>query len=127
MSSNILSAKDLEALADVLVLLDAGLLAGDGGAEDHHGLELPVLADIPLGLDLLVDQRVVVLQVGPQALGLERRPHGELVHGVGLRRPLREAVGVGDVLVLETLDGWSVFVEEDLLAVSVSGRSHGSV
>lgn len=92
-----------------------GLVAGLAGAaaEDELGLEAPLLGDVPVRLDLLVDDGVVVLQVGAEALGLERDPQGVLVHGARVLAPLGELVGVEREAVLEVVDGVGVFEEED--------------
>ena len=73
-----------------------GLLAGSTSAttKDELGAEVPVLRHIPLGAHLVVDDGVVVLKVGAEALGLERCPGGELMHSAGVFRPRREVVGV---------------------------------
>lgn len=44
-------------------------------ADDQLGLQAPVGRDIPLAGDLVVDQGVVVLQVGTQAFLLQSGPH----------------------------------------------------
>jgi len=46
------------------------------------GAEVPLLGDVPLGLCLLVDDGVVVLQVAAAALGLQGGPQHVLVHCV---------------------------------------------
>ena len=77
-------------------------------------LQLPIRGDVPDLRGLLVGQRVVVLQVGAQALGLERRPGRELVHGGRVLGPLGELVGVGGDFVLQGFYCVAGFVEEDL-------------
>ena len=69
-------------------------------ANNHLRAQLPVLAHIPLLLNLLVDQRVVMLEVGAQAFGLKGCPDGVLVHAVGLCGPDGELVGVQCELLL---------------------------
>ena len=59
-----------------------------------------------------------MLQARAEALELERRPHGELVHGRRLGAPGGEAVGVDGELVLHAADDGAVGVEEDLACVS---------
>src|SRR5712671_2599923 len=56
--------------------LAEGLLprAACRGAEDQLGVELPVLRDVPGLLHASVDQRVVVLQVGAEALSHQSGP-----------------------------------------------------
>jgi hypothetical protein len=65
-------AKDLEAVLE----RSKGLLkrAASGGTKDELGVELPVGGDVPGVLDLLVDQRAVVLQVGAEAFRGEGGP-----------------------------------------------------
>jgi hypothetical protein len=82
--------------------------------ENKLRLQLPVRRDIPNLRGLLVGQRVVVLQVGSQPLGFERRPGRELVHGGRVLGPLGELVGVEGDFVLQGFDCVAGFVEEDL-------------
>lgn len=58
-------------------------LAGTLGVttEDKLSLQLPLLVDVPVSLCLLVDDGVVVLEVGGAAFGLEGGPEVVLVHG----------------------------------------------
>ena len=85
-----LSTKDLELLLEGAEFL----LTGPGGlaAEDELGLELPAGGDLPLLGDLGVDERVVVLKVGTETLGLESGPESELEHGIGVTGPASESV-----------------------------------
>ena len=55
-----------------------------------------------------------MLQVGSETLSLESDPEGVLQHGVRLRGPDGEAVGVESELFLHALDDGLVFEEEDL-------------
>lgn len=102
-----------DALLERLLVLGAGVGVG-AAAEDELGAQLPLLGDVPLVLDLAVDDGVVVLQVGAEALGLEAGPQGELVHGGRVLGPDGEVVGVDGELALEVLDGGGVLEEEDL-------------
>lgn len=109
-----LSTEGLDTLVDGDLVLRAGL-AGLA-TEDELGVELPVRGDLPLSGNLLVDQGVVVLEVGADgALGLERGPDDELEHGVRLRRPAGELVGVHGEVGLLLLDGLLILEEENLL------------
>ena len=56
------------------------------------------------------------MQVGAEALGLERRPERELQHRVGLVRPDRETVRVQREVLLHLVDHVLVLEEENLLA-----------
>lgn len=114
-----LSAEDLEALLDGLEVLGASI-AGLA-AEDELGVELPAVGDAPLAGDLGVDERVVVLQVGAEALGRQGRPDYVLEHGVRLQRPDGELVAVQGVLFLHRVDDVLVLEEENLFRMSVIG------
>lgn len=76
--------------------------------------ELPLERDAPVLRRLLVNDGVVVLQVGAEALGLERDPQSVLVHGVGVLGPVAEVVRVEGEGLAEVFDGLGGFVEEDL-------------
>lgn len=76
--------------------------------------QLPLERDLPVVCSLLVDDGVVVLQVGAEALGLERNPQSVLVHGVGVLGPVAEVVRVQREGFAQVLDGLGGFVEEDL-------------
>ena len=107
--NSVLSAVDLEPitqLAERLVASWAGR-----GAEDKLGVELPGLGHAPGLLDASIDQRVVVLQVGTQALGHQGGPGDVLGHAVGVDSPDGELVGVERELVLHALDDG--FVDEE--------------
>ena len=82
--------------------------------EDQLGRELPILGDVPCIGDLLVDQRVVVLQVGAKPLLLKSSPDGVLVHSVGVRGPYWEFIGVQCELLLHAGDGGAVNEEKNL-------------
>lgn len=82
--------------------------------EDQLSTELPLEWNAPLLSSLLVDNGVVVLEVCAEALSLKRNPQGILVHGIGLLRPVAEVVCVFRECLAELLDGFWVFIEEDL-------------
>jgi hypothetical protein len=82
--------------------------------KDQLTPQLPAQWDVPVRSGLLVDDGVVVLQVGAEALGLERDPQSILVHGVGVLRPVAKVVGIEGELLAQVFDGFGVFVEEDL-------------
>lgn len=108
-----LSTEDLDLLLNGLELLGAGLAGA--AADDELRAELPAGGDVPGLGDLGVDQGVVVLEVGAEALDLERAPDGVLQHGAALGGPDREVLSVeGDVL-LEALDDVLILEEENLL------------
>lgn len=65
--------------------------------------------------NLLVDDRVVMLQIGAETLGLERDPESELVHAAGLLGPGAEMVCILRKPLTQVLARLGVFVEEDLL------------
>jgi len=81
-------------------------------AKDQLALQAPVERDVPGGGDLLVDQRVVVLQVGAETFLFKGRPDGKLMHGIGVLAPLRELVGIQGEVLLQVRDGLGVFVEQ---------------
>lgn len=64
---------DKDAALEGLELLLRGV--GGGRAKDQLALEAPGGGDVPGRRDLLVDQRVVVLQVGAEAFLFERGPN----------------------------------------------------
>lgn len=96
--------------------LAEGLLprAARRGAEDQLGVELPVLGDVPGLLHASVDQRVVVLQVGAEALSHQSGPGDVLGHTLGADGPEGEIFRVEGVLVLHALDDGAGDEEEDL-------------
>jgi hypothetical protein len=114
----LLSTVDKQPLALDLLELLLARLAGTA-TEDQLAAELPLKGDVPVISSLLVNEGVVVLQVGAEALSLESRPQGELVHGVGVLAPVAEVVCVQGELLAKVLDGLSGFVEEDLKCVSM--------
>ena len=69
-------------------------------AEYELGAQGPAGGDLPLFGHGLVDDGVVVLQVGSDAGGGEGGPHRVLVHGVGMFGPHGEVGGVGGELLL---------------------------
>lgn len=105
-------------LAECLLEL---LLTSLAGAATKNKLrpELPLERNAPVLGNLLVDDGVVVLQVGAETLGLERNPQRVLVHGVGVLGPVAEVVCVERERLAEVLDGLGGFVEEDLATLSV--------
>ena len=112
-----LSAKDLVALLKSKVLLGASLAST--ATEDQLGVELPVGGDLPGLGNLVVNEGVVVLEVGAQALGLKGGPDGVLQNGIALRGPAGEAVGVDGELGLEALDNGLVLEEQNLYLLDV--------
>ena len=87
--------------------------------KDQLTPELPLKRDFPVLGSLLVNDGVVVLEVGAEALGLEGYPQSILVHGVGVLGPVAKVVCV---------DGWGrervspdkVFVRLVCIALTVS-------
>jgi hypothetical protein len=98
------------------------LLARLSSLTSKHQLcpERPFLGHIPLGLDLLVHDGVIMLQVGTEAFCLERDPERKLVHGGGVLGPGGEVVCIDGELFFKGVDWVWVFEEEDLgMQVSV--------
>jgi len=83
-------------------------------AKHQLRLQAPILRNVPRGRRLLVRQWVVVLKVATDTLRLEHSPHGVLVHGAGVFRPLGELVGIDLVGLLKLLHWARRFVEKDL-------------
>lgn len=87
-----LFAKDLEAVLQGRESLLARLRGRD--AKDQLSVELPRGRQVPLLLDLLVNERAVVLQVGTEALGLQSGPDWEgsqrllMTHGKARHGPM---------------------------------------
>ena len=77
-------------------------------------LETPLHVDLPVFFRFDVDDRVVVLQVGAAAFGLESGPQHVLVHGRGVFGPLGEVLCVFCEFGREFFQGGWVFEEEDL-------------
>ena len=84
---------DKEPLAlNLLVLLLARLASAS--TKDQLAPELPLERHVPVLRSLLVDDGVVVLEVGTEALGLQCNPESILVHCVCVLGPVAEVVGV---------------------------------
>lgn len=105
---------DKDPLLKGLELLLAGLACT--ATKYKLGTELPVLRDLPLLLGTLVDNGVVVLEVGTEALGLKCDPCGVLVHGGCVLGPVAEVVCVEGEGLAKVLDRLGVFEEKDLLS-----------
>lgn len=106
-----LLTKDLDALLEGLEVLVARLAGA--AAEDELSIELPTLGDLPRFGNLLVDEGVVVLQIGAEALELKGGPGQDLLHAEALGGPAGELVGVGSELSLHAVDDVLVVEEED--------------
>jgi hypothetical protein len=117
--SLLLGAVDKQPLAESLLELLLARLAS-AATKDKLRPELPLERDVPVISSLLVDDGVVVLQVGAEALGLKRNPERVLVHGVGVLGPVAEVVCVQREGLAEVLDGLGGFVEKDLATLLVS-------
>lgn len=113
-----------QALLNRLKLLLARLAST--ATKNQLGAQLPLKRDLPVLLRLAIDDRVVVLQGGAEAGGLERGPQGELMHGGGVLAPDGEVGGVEGEGLLQGLDGLRVLEEESLIT-DVSLESRGSV
>lgn len=109
-STSRLSAIDLDTLVNVLELLGTGLARL--ATKDKLSIQSPSSGDLPGGSNLLINQRVVVLQVGAQALELQRSPDEQLLHAQRVDSPGREAVGVQGKFILQGLCGGGVLEEE---------------
>ena len=105
---------DEQPLAKSLLELLLTGLAGTA-TKDQLRPQLPLERDAPVFSGLLVDDGVVVLEVGTEALSLERNPCGVLVHGRSVLGPVAEVVCVEREGLAEVLDRLGVFEEKDLL------------
>jgi len=84
-------------------------------------LQFPACWNIPGSSDLLVNNWVIVLEVGTKSFGLKSSPNGELSHGIRLSGPVWELVSVEWELLLEVSDGRTVLKEQDLVPISKWG------
>jgi hypothetical protein len=117
----LLRTVDKQPLAESLLELLLARLAS-AATKDKLPPELPLERDAPVLSSLLVNDGVVVLKVGAEALSLERNPDCVLVHGVGVLGPVTEVVCVQREGLAEVLNGLGSFVEEDLASLSVPAR-----
>jgi hypothetical protein len=112
-------------------LLHVGWLrprGGAGHAERHLRDQVPRRRDAPLGLDLLVDQRIVVLQVCAEAFVGEGGPDDELVNGGRVMGPDGEVVFGESKLVLQLTRVLRVLkVENSAVGVAEAGQARLSV
>jgi hypothetical protein len=100
------------------------LLPGLASASTKHQLAAQFVREryVPMLRRLLVDDGVVVLEVGAETLGLERDPQSILVHCVGLIGPVTKVMCVDRELFAKFLDGLRVLVEKYLSHVSIRRR-----
>lgn len=82
--------------------------------KDQLAPQLPLQWDVPVLCSLLVDDGVVMLEVGTEALSLEGNPESVLVHGIGMFGPVTEVVCVEWEGFAEAFDRLRVLIEEDL-------------
>ena len=109
---NALRTKNLQPLLNINETLLSGRC--NRSTEDQLCTQFPILRDVPCLCDLLVNQRVIVLQVGAKPFLLEGSPDCVLVHSVGMGGPDGELFGEGGELLLQAYDGGAVDEEEDL-------------
>lgn len=107
----LLSAKGLDELVDRQLLLGLGILSTS--TKDKLSIQGPRLGELPSLSNLIVDEGVVVLQVGTQTISLEGSPDQALVHASRLRGPVGEFIGIESKLLLELLGGVFLGEEED--------------
>jgi hypothetical protein len=62
--------------------------------KDELAPKLPLQRDVPVLRSLLVDNGVVVLEVGTESFGFKGNPKCILVHGIGVLGPVSEMVCV---------------------------------
>lgn len=78
------------------------------------GIELPVRGDVPSLGNLLVDDGIVVLEVGAETLSLQSCPNSKLSHAIRLRCPAVELVLVDGEVLLVVFNGGAVIEKQDL-------------
>ncbi|CDN41727.1 hypothetical protein BN871_AJ_00790 [Paenibacillus sp. P22] len=91
-------------------------------AERHLSDQLPALGQLPSLLDLLVDERIVMLQRSAETFRLECRPYDELQHAGRLAGPFREVVLVGRELILKAPHDILVLEEQDRAVAGFEAR-----
>lgn len=108
---DLLLAKDLHPFLDRLESLLAcfSLLATEYQLRNQS----PFTGDVPFLAHRLVDEGVIVLQVGAEAERLKGSPEEELMHGVRVLSPLSKVILVCSKLLRHRLDMSRVLVEED--------------
>lgn len=104
-----LSAKGLDELINRQLILGLRLLSTP--TKYKLSIQSPRLGELPSLSNLVVDERVVMLQVGAEAISLKGSPDQALVHGSRLRGPVGEFIGIEGKLLLELLGG--VFFGEE--------------
>jgi hypothetical protein len=109
---------DEESLLNGLLLLSTllNVLASTfcGTTKHKLGLELPLLGNVPVTLCLLVNDRVVVLEVASAAFGLKSSPEVVLGHCSRLSSPTREMVSIQSKLGLKLSDRLRINKEQNL-------------
>lgn len=109
----LLSTVNEEPLAlNLLELLLAGLTSP--ATKDQLTPEFPLEWDAPFLRRTLIDDGVVVLEVGAKAFCLKRDPKRILVHSVGVLGPIAEVMCVKREGFAKTFDWLGVFIEENL-------------
>jgi hypothetical protein len=110
---------DEESLLNGLLLLSTllNVLASTfcGTTKHKLGLELPLLGNVPVTLCLLVNDRVVVLEVASAAFSLKSSPEVVLGHGGRLSSPTREMVSIQSKLGLKLSDRLGINKEQNLI------------
>ena len=105
-----LLAEDAEAFGIIHIGLGAG--RGFDAAKRHLRAQRPAGWQLPAGLDLGIDQRVVVLQRGADAAAGQRGPDRQLGHAGAVFGKGREVVCVERELLLQALDHGLVFKKQ---------------
>jgi hypothetical protein len=82
--------------------------------EDQLSPQLPLEGNAPVLSGLLVNNGVVMLEVGAEALSLKSDPQSVLVHGICVLAPVAEVVCVEGECLAEGFNGFGGFVEQNL-------------
>lgn len=82
--------------------------------EDQLRPELPLEWDVPVLSGLLVNDWVVMLEVGTKTLSLKRYPQSVLVHSIGVLTPVAKMVCIQWERLAQVLNRLGVLVEQDL-------------
>lgn len=88
-------------------------------AKNQLGPQLPLKGDAPFLRGPLVDDGIVVLEIGTEAFRVESEPHCVLMHSAGMLAPVSKLMRVNRKGLLELVDWSGILVKEYLCAVSV--------
>ena len=81
--------------------------------KDHLSHQAPALGHIKMSFDLLINQRIIVLDIDSKPHAGQLCPNGKLKHAVGLGCPNGEIFRIGWVFALQFLDGICLLKEQN--------------